>query len=1098
MKRKNTKHRLVPLETLYPNRPPKQQTTRKIHFQNPGVSSEIPEKTEENNSVRYLQAKKIHQNILSLSTPLKEIEDDTKFIVNTMNYALQVPKAINITFNRIHGRLYDIQREIEEFSTDNLDKHAVTIQSKFRSFSSKQHYNVILNAVHNTIRRDCSAIHESLLGFFLAYSKRDDHFRVLLNRHFVNQSRNALKHWRDWSIESHEATNKIKHDVLLMQRSWLDQHCKVFKMLTHKTQLLHTRRGNVIRLSREHYLREDIDCRLPNFSENPFTTPDAEYVLVLSSETILNQMDALQDDNMKNILFLQTIYETVRTKSRATINRLDRLIRTPEKHFSVFANEHYKKTYVEQTESMTTQEHHQLLILKALEFLSSIFPIIYLTNTEKDYEEMKLISGDSTPFTIDTIHHWADNNESLANRLTAPDAINADEIQYEDHLSALEVHKLVDQGNAFVGTFSLSQFSREEATVRTQKNGEIIIQNKLNQNRAIEGDMVAVQLLPEEKFLVVGDTKFPTGKVIAIMKPASRIICGTIQQPPTVTNDWQNVLVVPHEPSLPKIRIRTRIVNQLLGCRVQVAIDGWAKNSRYPNGHYIATIGTSGDIQTESEVILLTHQIPHNSFPPAVIECLPPADYQPTEEEISNRRDLRDRCVVSIDPPGCVDIDDALHFKDISDTECEVGIHIADVSYFVREGTAIDLEARERGTTVYLTEKRINMLPSLLSENLCSLMGGIERFAFSVVAILDKRTAETKDIWFGRTIILNRDSMSYQKAQQLVEDENDHSEIAEGIRQLLYLSRIMKQKRFDAGALKLSSPQLHFVLDSETHEPLRGELYEHLEVNSLVEEFMLYANIEVAKRIYQVFPQSAMLRRHEPPLAARFDFLNRALKRFHLHIDPESNKTLTETLDNVGEKEKSLDEIVRIMTTRCMQFAKYFASGTQSYDNFRHFGLAMPIYTHFTSPIRRYSDLIVHRQLAIACGYENVSNELSSKQFVEGIAENLNYRHRMAQEAGRDSAQLFMMELLRKTPGKVEEGKVIRIKPTVFVVLIEKYGVDGHIHVDGDKWRFNEDEECLCSEERVIRIFDTVRVRVNVTPMNMHGRSRLDLELVNE
>jgi exosome complex exonuclease DIS3/RRP44 len=390
------------------------------------------------------------------------------------------------------------------------------------------------------------------------------------------------------------------------------------------------------------------------------------------------------------------------------------------------------------------------------------------------------------------------------------------------------------------------------------------------------------------------------------------------------------------------------------------------------------------------------------------------------------------------------------------------------------------------------------MLPGLLSENLCSLMGGVERLAFSVLAVLDMETAIAKEIWFGRSIIRNRDAMSYQKAQKLVDDENDTSEIADSIRQLLRLSRIMKGRRLDAGALKLASPQLHFVLDCETKEPLRGELYEHHEVNSLVEEFMLFANIEVAKRIYQEFPQSAMLRRHEPPLASRFESLNRALKRFNVQLDPESNKSLTETLDAVGAKDASLDEIVRIMTTRCMQFAKYFAAGTQNYDNFAHYGLAMPIYTHFTSPIRRYADVIVHRQLAIAVGAEKPTDLMASKLGISAISLNLNFRHRMAQEAGRDSAQLFMMEMLRKTPNRIEPGKVIRIKPTVFVVLLEQFGVEGHVHVNGDEWAFNEQEEALESGGRIIKIFDTIAVRVNVTPMNMHGRSRLDLEPVFE
>ncbi|OHT13332.1 RNB-like protein [Tritrichomonas foetus] len=877
---------------------------------------------------------------------------------------------------------------------------------------------------------------------------------------------------------------------------------------SHRTVLLHTRRGNVIRLSREHYLRDDIDCRLPGKSDSPFTTEDAKYVLVLDSETILNQIDAFSNEFFINVVILETTYDMIRTKSRAKQNQLDKILRTPEKHFMVFANDHFRATYVEQGKDMTSQQMRELSVIRALQYLGMephSLPIIYLTNTNEDCERFKKLADENkddthfpnSQFSIDTVHHWAEDKRDLPELLTSPDSAATGEQIYPEHLSILEVHRLVDKGEAFIGVFSLSQFSREEATVRTQNNGEIIIQNKINQNRAIDGDLVAVQLLPESEFITVGQQSFQTGKVIAIMKSQARVICGTIQEPQTIFNDWQNVIVVPMDSSLPKIRIRTRQVQQLIGARVQVAIDGWNANSRYPSGHYISTIGSSGDIHTESEVILLTHQIPHQNFPPAVIECLPPENYKPTEEEIAKRRDLRDRMVCSIDPPGCVDIDDALHYKDLNDDECEVGIHIADVSYFVREGTAIDLEARERGTTVYLVEKRINMLPGLLSENLCSLMGNVERFAFSVVAKMDKKTAETKEVWFGRTIIKNRDAMSYQKAQEIVDDPNDQSEMANNIRGLLYLSRILKQKRFDAGALKLSSPQLHFVLDSETKEPLKGELYEHREVNSLVEEFMLYANIEVAKRIYKEFPQSAMLRRHEPPLAARFEFINNALKRFNVQLDPESNKSLTETLDLVKDKNASLDDIVRIMTTRCMQFAKYFASGSQNYDNFRHYGLATPIYTHFTSPIRRYADLLVHRQLAIACGAEPLTDNLASKNVMNAIADNLNFRHRMAQEAGRDSAQLFMMEMLRKTPNRIEEGKVIRIKPTVFVVLLEQFGVEGHVHVEGEEWHFNEDEEYLQCGDLIIRIFDTVKVKVNVTPMNMHGRSRLDLQLVD-
>jgi exosome complex exonuclease DIS3/RRP44 len=206
-----------------------------------------------------------------------------------------------------------------------------------------------------------------------------------------------------------------------------------------------------------------------------------------------------------------------------------------------------------------------------------------------------------------------------------------------------------------------------------------------------------------------------------------------------------------------------------------------------------------------------------------------------------------------------------------------------------------------------------------------------------------------------------------------------------------------------------------------------------------------------------------------------------------VQLDAESNKLLTETIDAVTARDPNLDIIVRMLTTRCMQRAQYFAAGTQSNDRLAHDALAMPICTHFTSPIRRYCNLIVHKQLPIALGYEAPSDICASKLQVSLIADNLNFRHRMAQEAGLDLSELFMMEMLRKMPNRIEPGKVTQIKPTVFVVLLEQFGVDG------EKWSFSEQEETLSSGSVTNRIFDTISVRVNVTPTNIHGRSRLHL-----
>lgn len=215
-----TKHRLVPLETLYPTREAKEPQKKVVPFYKPGVAARIPDKAQEQTSVRFLQASTILRELKSLEAPLRDVEDDSAFIANAMDAALQVPRAIDLTFNRIHGRIYDIQREIE-YSSNAMDDHALTIQQNFRSFRDKTHYKNIINAIHNTIRRDCAPIHECLLGFLLSYSKGDDHMRMLLNRRFLVRNRNALKYWRQWCVESKEANDRKLEEIDQLHEKWL-------------------------------------------------------------------------------------------------------------------------------------------------------------------------------------------------------------------------------------------------------------------------------------------------------------------------------------------------------------------------------------------------------------------------------------------------------------------------------------------------------------------------------------------------------------------------------------------------------------------------------------------------------------------------------------------------------------------------------------------------------------------------------------------------------------------------------------------------------------------------------------------------------------
>jgi singapore isolate B (sub-type 7) whole genome shotgun sequence assembly, scaffold_0 len=210
---------------------------------------------------------------------------------------------------------------------------------------------------------------------------------------------------------------------------------------------------------------------------------------------------------------------------------------------------------------------------------------------------------------------------------------------------------------------------------------------------------------------------------------------------------------------IPKIRLKTSQYNRLLNQRIVVAIDDWTCSSRYPVGHYLRSLGPIGDREVETQVLLLEHDIPPNVFSKEVLDCLPPADWKITEENSRGRVDLRENCcIVSIDPPGCKDIDDALHARDLPNGHIEVGIHIADVSYYIKHDSPLDQEARNRSTSTYLVDRRLDMLPKLLTENLCSLVGGEDRFAFSVIVEMNDE-AEVLNQRFVKTIIRSRKAM---------------------------------------------------------------------------------------------------------------------------------------------------------------------------------------------------------------------------------------------------------------------------------------------------------------------------------------------------
>ena len=688
-----------------------------------------------------------------------------------------------------------------------------------------------------------------------------------------------------------------------------------------------------------------------------------------------------------------------------------------------------------------------------------------------------------------------------------------DTLLYPEYYSMSKIMTGLRAGTLHQGVFNISPYNYLEGSVNVPAfDKPLLILGRENGNRAISGDVVVVEVLPKEQWKTPSSKLIdeeavarndnpeneedepvitererkalqeevrkahgksaegkpqPTARVVGIVKRNWRQYVGHIDSSSTSSlarsgRRQQTVFVLPMDKRIPKIRIRTRQAAELLGQRILVTIDSWERDSRYPNGHFVRALGELETKAAETEALLLEYDVQYRPFPKAVLDCLPPEGHDwrvPENKDHSGwrqRRDLRDLLICSIDPPGCQDIDDALHARRLPNGNIEVGVHIADVSHFVKPNTAMDAEAALRGTTVYLVDKRIDMLPTLLGTDLCSLKPHVERFAFSVIWEMTPN-AEVLSAEFTKSVIRSREAFSYEQAQMRIDDVSHKDELTESMRILLHLSKILRQKRMDAGALNLASPEIRIETESELNDPLTDvKTKQHLATNSLVEEFMLLANITVATKIYESFPQTALLRRHATPPAQNFEELATQLqKKRGLKLDVSSSKALADSLDRCVDPEHPFfNTLIRILATRCMTSAEYFCAGSHGEAEFRHYGLASPIYTHFTSPIRRYADLVVHRQLAAAIGYSSADG-LSRRSQLEDVCQNINYRHRNAQFAGRASIEYYVGQALKArgemmaakddagAGGVNEEGFVMRVFENGVVVFVPRFGIEG-------------------------------------------------------
>ncbi|ODA81947.1 hypothetical protein RJ55_00452 [Drechmeria coniospora] len=965
--------------------------------------------------------------------------------------------------------------------------------------------------------------------------------------------------------------------------------------ISSKVYVRSTRSGKVQKIVREVYLRTDIPCSsricgacLESAPKNaagqvqPFVLSDKPagtkafpqgHYLMPDTNALLNAMDLFeQSSSFYDVIILQTVLEELRNRSLPLYNRLAGLTKSEDKRFHVFFNDFRLETYVHRESNESINDRNDRAVRLAVQWYgdhlaqtrAAKVPAIVMLSDDQDNLRKARAQGLHASTLKDYVSSLDDADKLLdmvADSQSQGGFRKPSQLLYPEYYTMSRMMTGVKSSLMHQGIFNVSPYNYLEGSIKVPAFPKpLLVLGRESINRAVDGDVVVVELLPQDKWKMpstkiieeesitrdedadaeerqdfVSDKERkalqeevrrtqksssaqlqPTARVVGVIKRNWRQYVGHIDpssasKASTQGRRQDSVFLIPMDKRIPKIRLRTRQVSELLGKRLLVTIDAWDRDSRHPVGHFVRSLGELETKAAETEALLLEWDVQYRPFPKTVLDCLPKEGHDwkvPSSTDDPgwrDREDLRHLLICSIDPPGCQDIDDALHARKLPNGNFEVGVHIADVSHFVKPANAMDSEASIRGTTVYLVDKRIDMLPPLLGTDLCSLKPYVERYAFSVIWEVDEN-ADIVNIRFTKSVIKSREAFAYEQAQLRIDDESQQDDLTNGMRMLLMLSRKLKQKRMDAGALSLSSPEVKVQMESESSDPVDVKTKKLLDTNSLVEEFMLFANVSVAAKIYEAFPQTAILRRHAAPPKTNFDELSNQLRvKKGLELRTDSSKALADSLDECVEpKEPFFNTLVRIMATRCMMSAEYFCSGTQAYPEFRHYGLASEIYTHFTSPIRRYADLLAHRQLAAAIGYEAIHPSVRSRGRLEAVCKNINVRHRNAQMAGRASIAYYVGQALK---GKVaeEDAFVMKIFSNGFVVLVPRFGIEGLIRLRDlaepePESDFDAETYTLTttgSRNVRVELFQKVKVRVRDEKDELTGKRGVKMELIS-
>jgi len=599
-----------------------------------------------------------------------------------------------------------------------------------------------------------------------------------------------------------------------------------------------------------------------------------------------------------------------------------------------------------------------------------------------------------------------------------------------------------------------------------------------NIGTALHGDLVEVSLIKVKR------NGKPIGKIEKVVERAMTDFVGTIEK------SLKYAFLVPDSKRMPvDIFIPLSKLNGAENGEKAIArMTDWPADADSPFGEIIQVLGKPGENETEMHAILAEYGLPAK-FPKEIVEEAEKIDTAIKASEIKKRRDMRKVTTFTIDPVDAKDFDDALSVRKLKNGNWEIGVHIADVSHYLKEGSTLDQEAFDRATSVYLVDRVVPMLPEVLSNYACSLRPDEEKYCFSAIFEIDENTKLINE-WFGRTVIKSDKRFAYEDAQKII--ESGEGDFAEEILTLDGLAKQMRKDRFKKGAIDFHTLEVKFELD-EKGEPLGVFIKEQKDANKLIEEFMLLANKRVATFIGSKQKRLPFVYRiHANPDPEKLQTFSEFIKKFGYRIDTTSPKGITSTINRLMNDitGKAEEQLISQLAIRTMAKAEY------STENIGHYGLGFHYYSHFTSPIRRYPDVMVHRLLQ---HYLDGGNSVNQEE-LEEKCKHASEREKLATDAERASIKFMQVKFMQGKEGEIFAGVVSGVSDFGLFVELEESKCEGLIRLKSltdDYYTFNPDNFALEGKRigKIYRIGDELTVKVLKADL---AKKQLDFELMSD